>query len=98
MGHKVFVHRFSFAQTLCYDTVFAQTFSFLTGPWAKNDTGSYFKAALLSGPPGVGKFSFLLYAGPIISSKNSHDIVTSVSDDSTNLEPTSVSSLHTSPS
>ncbi|XP_055858667.1 replication factor C subunit 1 [Episyrphus balteatus] len=24
-------------------------------PWAKNDDGSYFKAALLSGPPGVGK-------------------------------------------
>lgn len=24
-------------------------------PWAKNDDGSYFKAALLSGPPGIGK-------------------------------------------
>lgn len=24
-------------------------------PWAKDDDGSYFKAALLSGPPGVGK-------------------------------------------
>ncbi|KAL1399739.1 hypothetical protein pipiens_007966 [Culex pipiens pipiens] len=24
-------------------------------PWAKNDDGAYFKAALLSGPPGVGK-------------------------------------------
>lgn len=24
-------------------------------PWAKNDDGSFFKAALLSGPPGVGK-------------------------------------------
>ncbi|XP_055919731.1 replication factor C subunit 1 [Eupeodes corollae] len=24
-------------------------------PWAKNDDGSYYKAALLSGPPGVGK-------------------------------------------
>ncbi|XP_055642071.1 replication factor C subunit 1 [Toxorhynchites rutilus septentrionalis] len=24
-------------------------------PWAKNDDGSYFKAVLLSGPPGVGK-------------------------------------------
>lgn len=24
-------------------------------PWAKNDNGAYFKAALLSGPPGVGK-------------------------------------------
>ncbi|VEN38222.1 unnamed protein product [Callosobruchus maculatus] len=24
-------------------------------PWAQNDDGSYFKAALLSGPPGVGK-------------------------------------------
>ena len=25
-------------------------------PWAKNDDGGYFKAALLSGPPGVGKY------------------------------------------
>uniref|UniRef100_A0A1B6MVA5 Replication factor C subunit 1 n=1 Tax=Graphocephala atropunctata TaxID=36148 RepID=A0A1B6MVA5_9HEMI len=25
------------------------------GPWVKNDDGAYFKAALLSGPPGVGK-------------------------------------------
>lgn len=24
-------------------------------PWAKNDDGGYFKAALLSGPPGIGK-------------------------------------------
>lgn len=24
-------------------------------PWAKNDDGGYFKAALLSGPPGVGE-------------------------------------------
>lgn len=24
-------------------------------PWAKNDDGAYFKAALLSGPPGIGK-------------------------------------------
>ncbi|KAI9579253.1 replication factor C subunit 1 [Glossina fuscipes] len=24
-------------------------------PWAKNDDGSYYKAALLSGPPGIGK-------------------------------------------
>ncbi|XP_056630232.1 replication factor C subunit 1 isoform X2 [Diorhabda sublineata] len=24
-------------------------------PWAKNDNGAYYKAALLSGPPGVGK-------------------------------------------
>lgn len=24
-------------------------------PWAKNDDGAYYKAALLSGPPGVGK-------------------------------------------
>lgn len=23
-------------------------------PWAKNDDGSYYKAALLSGPPGIG--------------------------------------------
>lgn len=27
-------------------------------PWAKKDDGSYFKAALLSGPPGVGKMLF----------------------------------------
>lgn len=27
-------------------------------PWAKNDDGAYYKAALLSGPPGVGKYSF----------------------------------------
>lgn len=25
-------------------------------PWAKNDDGAYFKCALLSGPPGVGKY------------------------------------------
>lgn len=25
------------------------------GPWAKNDDGAFYKAALLSGPPGVGK-------------------------------------------
>lgn len=38
-------------------------------PWAKNDDGAYYKAALLSGPPGVGKpffiylliLSFLVY-------------------------------------
>jgi len=28
----------------------------LIGPWAKNDDGSYFKAALLSGSPGVGNY------------------------------------------
>lgn len=27
----------------------------LKGPWAKDDNGSYFKAALLSGSPGIGK-------------------------------------------
>lgn len=27
----------------------------LIGPWAKDDDGAYFKAALLSGPPGIGK-------------------------------------------
>jgi len=27
----------------------------LKGPWAKDDNGAYFKAALLSGSPGVGK-------------------------------------------
>jgi len=25
------------------------------GPWAKDDNGAFFKAALLSGSPGVGK-------------------------------------------
>ncbi|MPC45974.1 Replication factor C subunit 1 [Portunus trituberculatus] len=27
----------------------------MPSPWAKDDTGGYYKAALLSGPPGVGK-------------------------------------------
>jgi len=27
----------------------------LAGPWAKDDNGAFFKAALLSGSPGVGK-------------------------------------------
>lgn len=31
---------------------------FLTGPWAKDDSGHFFKAALLSGPPGVGTYQF----------------------------------------
>ena len=25
------------------------------GPWSTNDDGAYFKAALLSGPPGIGE-------------------------------------------
>ena len=25
-----------------------------SGPWSTNDDGAYFKAALLSGPPGIG--------------------------------------------
>lgn len=29
-------------------------------PWAKNDDGGYYKAALLSGPPGVGEYTVLL--------------------------------------
>lgn len=28
-------------------------------PWAKNDDGGYYKAALLSGPPGVGMLNGL---------------------------------------
>lgn len=28
---------------------------FCTAPWAQNDDGSYYKAALISGPPGIGK-------------------------------------------
>lgn len=31
------------------------------GPWAKDDNGAFFKAALLSGSPGVGMFINLLY-------------------------------------
>lgn len=27
----------------------------MLGPWAKDDNGAFFKAALLSGPPGIGK-------------------------------------------
>ena len=30
-------------------------FIIILAPWNTNDDGSYFKAALLSGPPGVGK-------------------------------------------
>jgi replication factor C subunit 1 len=30
-------------------------FLFCTAPWSQNDDGSFYKAALLSGPPGVGK-------------------------------------------
>jgi replication factor C subunit 1 len=40
--------------------VLAETYFFLTGPWAKGDTGAFFKAALLSGPPGVGEYLFAL--------------------------------------
>lgn len=28
---------------------------FALDPWAKNSDGAFFKAALLSGPPGIGK-------------------------------------------
>lgn len=28
-------------------------------PWAKDDNGAYYKCALLSGPPGVGKICFI---------------------------------------
>lgn len=34
------------------------TASSLAGPWAKDDSGGYYKAALLSGPPGVGEVSW----------------------------------------
>jgi hypothetical protein len=47
-----------FLNFICGDPVLAETFFFLTGPWAKGDTGGFFKAALLSGPPGVGKYLF----------------------------------------
>ena len=30
------------------------------GPWSTNDDGAYFKAALLSGPPGIGKWCYAL--------------------------------------
>jgi hypothetical protein len=58
MSVPIYVLRFNFSQTLCYDTILALTVLFLTGPWARDDTGSYYKAALLSGPPGVGKYQF----------------------------------------
>jgi len=32
----------------------------LIGPWAKNDDGAYFKAALLSGSPGVGNWKIYI--------------------------------------
>lgn len=31
------------------------------GPWAKDDNGAYFKAALLSGSPGVGKYKVHMF-------------------------------------
>ena len=31
-------------------------------PWAKNDDGSFYKAVLLSGPPGIGKSKVLIWA------------------------------------
>jgi len=33
----------------------------LVGPWAKDDNGAFFKAALLSGSPGVGKCLVIKY-------------------------------------
>ncbi|GLV41620.1 Germ line transcription factor 1 [Carabus blaptoides fortunei] len=40
-------------------------------PWAKNDDGGYFKAALLSGPPGVGKTT----TATLVSRKLGFDVV-----------------------
>ncbi|XP_068084538.1 replication factor C subunit 1 isoform X2 [Anabrus simplex] len=40
-------------------------------PWAKNDDGAYFKAALLSGPPGIGKTTM----SHVISKELGFDIV-----------------------
>lgn len=37
------------------------TLLFVTGPWTKDDNGAFFKAALLSGPPGVGKLNIRNY-------------------------------------
>jgi len=49
---------FLFPNFIRGDPVLAETFFFFPGPWSKNDTGAFFKAALLSGPPGVGKYLF----------------------------------------
>lgn len=40
-------------------------------PWAKNDDGAYFKAALLSGPPGIGKTTM----AHLVSNELGFDIV-----------------------
>ncbi|XP_018567232.1 replication factor C subunit 1 [Anoplophora glabripennis] len=40
-------------------------------PWAKNDDGAYYKAALLSGPPGVGKTT----TATLISKELGFDVV-----------------------
>ncbi|KAJ8961286.1 hypothetical protein NQ318_008971 [Aromia moschata] len=40
-------------------------------PWAKNDDGAYYKAALLSGPPGVGKTT----TATLVSKELGFDIV-----------------------
>ena len=40
---------------MCVSLYLVVTALWLAGPWAKDDTGGYYKAALLSGPPGVGK-------------------------------------------
>lgn len=40
-------------------------------PWAKNDNGAYFKAALLSGPPGIGKTT----TANIVSKELGFDVV-----------------------
>ncbi|CAH1183179.1 unnamed protein product [Phaedon cochleariae] len=40
-------------------------------PWAKNDDGAYYKAALLSGPPGVGKTT----TATLISQELGFDVV-----------------------
>ena len=38
-----------------YSDYSVQVIVLLLGPWAKNDDGGFFKAALLSGAPGIGK-------------------------------------------
>ena len=40
---------------LLLDVLSSDMCIFFLGPWAKDDDGAYFKAALLSGPLGIGK-------------------------------------------
>ncbi|VVC97578.1 unnamed protein product [Leptidea sinapis] len=50
-------------------------------PWAKNDDGGYYKAALLSGPPGVAMLSICFKEGVKISPDVMSQIVVSANQD-----------------